>query len=99
TWTEAGIEWQGNWRYHLIWWLCQNGLAVFGPTRGGEPLLVRADEWIRDPRSLEGDEALAELAARYAEARGPIRERDLAWWTGLTVREARQAIALASESG
>jgi hypothetical protein len=99
TWTEAGIEWQGNWRYHLIWWLCQNGLAVFGPARGGEPLLVRADEWIRDPRSLEGDEALAELAARYAEARGPIRERDLAWWTGLTVREARQAIALASESG
>ena len=98
-WTDAGIEWSSNWRYHLIWWLCQNGLAVFGPVDGTEPLLVRADEWIRDARKLDGDDALAELAARYAAARGPVRERDFAWWTGLTVREARRAIALASESG
>lgn len=98
-WTEAGIDWKSNWRYHIVWWLCQNGLAAFGPVHGGEPLLVRADEWIRDPRALEGDEALAELAARYAAARGPVRERDLAWWTGLTVREARRAIQMASESG
>lgn len=98
-WTDAGIEWSSNWRYHLIWWLCQNGLAVFGPVHGAEPLLVRADEWIHDARDLDGDDALAELAAGYAVARGPVRERDLAWWTGLTVREARRAIALATESG
>ena len=100
TWTEAGIDWQGAWRYHLIWWLCQNGLATFGPVRGeAEPLLVSAAEWISNPRDLDGDEALAELAARYAAARGPIRERDLAWWTGLTVTEARRAIDLAAEAG
>ena len=99
-WTEAGIEWRSNWRYHVIWWLCQNGLAVFGPVReGGEPLLVEAETWIGAPRRLAGDPALAELAARYAVARGPVRVRDLAWWSGLTTTEARRAIALASEAG
>ncbi|WP_336661004.1 winged helix DNA-binding domain-containing protein [Leucobacter sp. USHLN153] len=99
-WTEAGIEWQSNWRYHVIWWLCQNGLAVFGPVgSSGEPLLVRADEWIMRPRLLEGDAALAELATRYSRARGPVRATDFAWWSGLTVREARHAIALASDAG
>ena len=99
-WTEAGIEWQSSWRYHLIWWLCQNGLATFGPVReGGEPLLVDAATWIAQPRRLAGDEALAELAARYAGARGPVREKDLAWWSGLTATEARRGIAAAHEQG
>ncbi|MBL3687599.1 winged helix DNA-binding domain-containing protein [Leucobacter zeae] len=99
-WTEAGIAWQGAWRYHLIWWICQNGLATFGPVRGeAEPLLVAAETWIEHPRTLDGDDALVELAARYAAGRGPIRDHDLAWWTGLTVGEARRATGLAAEAG
>ncbi|UOR00439.1 winged helix DNA-binding domain-containing protein [Leucobacter allii] len=99
-WTEAGIEWQSSWRYHVIWWLCQNGLAVFGPVGdSGEPRLVRAEHWIRAPRELAGDAALGALAARYAAARGPIRDRDLAWWTGLTLAEARVGLRVAEESG
>ncbi|QIM18247.1 winged helix DNA-binding domain-containing protein [Leucobacter coleopterorum] len=100
TWTEAGIEWQSAWRYHLIWWLCQNGLAVFGPQQGdSEPRLVLAEDWIQHPRSLGGDDALAELATRYAAARGPIRRKDLAWWSGLTLRETDRSLALAEELG
>ncbi|MFT4232560.1 MAG: winged helix DNA-binding domain-containing protein [Leucobacter sp.] len=97
-WTEAGVEWRGNWRYHIIWWLCQNGIAVFGPTGGeAEPGLVLAEEWIRDPRSP--DDPLAELASRYAAARGPVRAKDLAWWAGLTMSEARRGLDTAVESG
>lgn len=99
-WTEAGIEWQSAWRYHIIWWLCQNGLTVFGPQQDdSEPRLVLAEGWIKNPRSLEGDEALAELAARYAAARGPIRRKDLSWWSGLTLREADRGLVLAAEAG
>lgn len=102
-WTEAGIEWRSNWRYHVIWWLCQNGLAVFGPLGGArpgesEPRLVLAEGWIRTPRKLEGDEALAALAHRYTAARGPIRVKDLAWWAGLTVRDAKRGLELATEA-
>ncbi|MBO1900873.1 AlkZ family DNA glycosylase [Leucobacter weissii] len=100
TWTEAGIEWKSNWRYHLVWWLCQNGLAVFGPVSGGdEPRLVSAEEWITAPRRLGGDEALAELAVRYASPRGAVSVKDLAWWSGMTVGESRRAVSLASDAG
>lgn len=99
-WSEAGIEWQNNWRYHLIWWLCQNGIAVLGPvSETGEPRLVLASEWIRSPRKISGDEALLELAARYASARGAVTAQDLAWWSGLTAREAKQGLTLAVEAG
>lgn len=99
-WTAAGIEWKSNWRYHLIWWMCQNGLTVLGPvSEQGEPRLVLANEWIRFPRELEGDDALQELAARYASARGAVSAQDLAWWAGLTVGEARTGLRRAAESG
>lgn len=96
-WAAAGIEVQSAWRYHVVWWLCQNGLLVQGPsTDGGEPRLVLAAEWIRAPRALDGDEALAELATRFARGRGPVQDRDFAWWTGLPVTVARRGIAAAT---
>ncbi|NLA65852.1 MAG: winged helix DNA-binding domain-containing protein [Leucobacter sp.] len=99
-WSDAGIEWQSNWRYHLIWWLCQNGLAVFGPVSAdGEPRLVLASRWLTRSRTLSGDEALAEFASRYAAARGAVTAKDLAWWAGITATTAKRALMLASESG
>lgn len=99
-WTAAGIEWQSAWRYHVLWWMCQNGITTFGPVDGTtqEPRLVLADEWIKHPREVEGDAALAEIAARYATARGAVTAKDLAWWSGLTLREARLGLALATEA-
>lgn len=100
TWSDAGIEWQPNWRYHLIWWLCQNGIAVLGPVSDrGEPRLVLAEEWITSPRHLQGDEALRELATRYAGARGAVTAQDLAWWSGLTMREAKLGLTHATDAG
>lgn len=99
-WTDAGIEWKSNWRYHLIWWLCQNGLTVLGPvSERGEPRLVLASEWVTTPRKLDGDDALLELAARYASARGTVTAKDLAWWAGLTAIEVKRGLALATEAG
>ncbi|MFC7765801.1 winged helix DNA-binding domain-containing protein [Leucobacter soli] len=137
-WTEAGIgtseQGVGPWRYHVVWWLCQNGITVPGPVNGTpgeraaasgdahadayayayadaddpagtgrerapEPRLVLAEEWITNPRKLEGEEALAELAARFARGRGPVQAKDLAWWTGLTLREVRRGIAAAIDDG
>lgn len=99
-WTAAGIEWQSNWRYHLIWWLCQNGITVLGPvSERGEPRLVLASEWISSPHELDGDEALLELAARYASARGAVTAKDLAWWAGITAGAAKQGLTHATQSG
>jgi hypothetical protein len=46
--------------------------------------------------ALEGDardRALAELARRYLAAHGPASDRDLAWWAGLPLRDARAGLA------
>lgn len=106
-WSDAGIEWKSNWRYHLIWWMCQNNLTTFGPVEWPptdaqvvpEPRLVRVDEWITHPRILEGDEALAELARAYVRGRGAVRQKDLAWWSGLTMGDAKRGLELAAELG
>lgn len=105
-WTEAGIDWQPNWRYHLIWWLCQNGLTTFGPVPDAtdgkadpEPRLVLASEWIPAPRRLAGDEALAEFATRYVRGRGAVSRKDLASWALLPAAIASRALALAVEGG
>ena len=105
-WTEAGIFWQPNWRYHLIWWLCQTGLATFGPVapatadgRPGGPKLVLAREWIPAPRALTGDDALAEFAARYVRGRGAVTRKDLASWALLPAASASRGLALAAERG
>lgn len=99
-WTAAAIPWQSNWRYHLIWWLCQNGLATLGPVQEfAEPRLVLAETWLPATRQLDEISALVELASRYTFARGPIRAKDLAWWSGLGVREVKQGLAAATEAG
>ena len=105
-WSDAGIDWKPNWRYHLIWWLCQNGLTTFGPvpdTAGNradpEPRLVRADEWITNPRPLEGDEALVEFASRYVTGRGAVTQKDLAGWAMLPAALAKRALELARDAG
>jgi hypothetical protein len=94
-----GIVLETGWAYHAIWFLCQTGTLVFGPSAGPrEWKLVLSDEWIRSPRRLDGDEALAELAARYLTGHGPASAQDLAWWTGLPLTVCRKAYALAVDS-
>jgi hypothetical protein len=74
--TENGIVMRTGWSYHAVWCLCQTGTLVFGPPVGTrEAALVLADEWIARPRRLEGDDALAELAARYLAGHGPATPR------------------------
>jgi hypothetical protein len=65
-----------------------------GPRRGNQFTYALIDE--RAPRSttLDRDEALATLARRYFTTRGPASAHDFAWWSGLTVADARHAVAL-----
>lgn len=47
------------------------------------------------PSTLSADEALAWTARTYARGHGPHTAQDLAWWTSLTLTQARRAIQLA----
>lgn len=69
-----------------------DGLICSGTMRGNHHTYALIEE--RAPRSpkLARDEALAELARRYVDGHGPAQARDLAWWSGLTLGEAKRAL-------
>jgi Winged helix DNA-binding domain len=91
---EGGIAVTGQRGYHLLWYLSQTGTLCLGPTDGaGEQLFVLLDDWVRDERRLERDEALAELALRFFTGHGPASVADLVRWAGTTVRDARAGLA------
>ena len=108
-WDEAGIATVtsgaggGVRRRHLVKRLFLDGVLVSGPLRGGEHLIVDARQLPGAPGVAKGEsgheEALALLAARYAWGHGPVDAADLARWAGLTLTEARRALAGARVAG
>jgi hypothetical protein len=44
-------------------------------------------------RPRRRDEAIAELARRYFTSHGPAQVHDFAWWSGLTIADARAGVA------
>lgn len=93
----AGIRTEAQRGYHILWRAAQAGLICHGPMAGKQPTFVLLDEWVPPGRELAGDEALAELAARYFRSHGPATLADFVWWAGLPVGEARRGLALVAE--
>ncbi|MGH2656027.1 MAG: winged helix DNA-binding domain-containing protein [Actinomycetota bacterium] len=92
------IRAEGQAMAHLTWLAAARGVCCFGPTRGGRPTFVLLRDWVSEPRPLEGDGALAELATRYLGAHGPATPEDLAYWSGLRAADVRRAWALVADS-
>jgi hypothetical protein len=72
------------------------GLVCYGPRRGKQATFVLLDEWLPPARTLEHDEALAELALRYFTSHGPATLQDFAWWSGLAASAARAGLEAVS---
>ncbi|WP_225755727.1 winged helix DNA-binding domain-containing protein [Actinotalea sp. Marseille-Q4924] len=100
-WTDAGLPTAQGAGYHLLAFLAQTGVVCLGPFRAGEQVFVLTAEWVRDPRvlgrDLDEEEALAEIALRYAQGHGPSSVQDLARWTGLPLGHVRRGLASVAE--
>lgn len=99
-WNAAGVSTDGQRGYHLIWRLANEGLLCHGPveTRARQRFVL-LDEWSPQGADEPGeDEALALLLTAYARGHGPVTARDFAWWTGLTLTQARTAVAEAGDA-
>jgi hypothetical protein len=91
----ARIEAEGTRLAHLVMRAELDGLICSGPTRGKTQTYALLAARAPRARVLRRDEALAELALRYLRGHGPAQAGDLAWWSGLTVAEAKKAIEMA----
>src|SRR5262245_16568260 len=80
---------------HILGRLAQDGLICFGPREGKQQTFALLDEWAPRRPPMARDEALAELASRYFTSRGPATLQDFAWWSGLTMADARAGLEMA----
>ncbi len=67
--------------------------------RGGKQFTYALlDERVPPAKPLDRDEALLELIRRYFTTRGPATPNDFAWWSGLTVADARRGIEMMGDA-
>ncbi|MGH3045258.1 MAG: winged helix DNA-binding domain-containing protein [Gaiellaceae bacterium] len=91
---SAGIPAEGQATPHLLRLAALEGLAVLGPVRDGVQAYALAREWLGEEiAAVDGDAALATLAARYLAGHAPATAEDLAAWAGLPLGQARAAFA------
>lgn len=93
---EAAGEPTSNQRgYHILLELAQHGLIFIGPNEGKQPTFGLLEEFVVS-RNLSRDESLREIAIRFFTSHAPATIEDFAYWSGLTMADSKQAVALAS---
>ena len=95
---RCGIATSGQRGIHILGELAMRGVLCLGARQGRQPTFVLLDEWIPVSRLLERDEALGELARRYFASHGPATVGDLAWWSGLSLGDARRGLEVAGQT-
>lgn len=86
----AGIDPSGQRGIHLLFALTVEGVLCHGPVVGREQAFVLVEDHVKD--AAWPDDPLAELFVRYIDGHGPAGASDFAWWTGLTLGMARDAV-------
>jgi hypothetical protein len=71
-----------------------DGIVCSGARRGKQHTFGLLDERVPRARSLERDEALAELSKRYFTSRGPATLQDYIWWSGLSAQDANAGLEM-----
>lgn len=77
---------------HIIMRAELDAIVCSGVRRGKQFTYALLEERAPRARRIQRDEALAELASRYFSTRGPATIQDFAWWSGLTVGDARKGV-------
>ncbi len=91
---EEGIETSANRGSHIIRFLAETQTLLPGPPIGKTPTFVLFDDWVPQSEDLSREQALERLGLRYVRGHGPASATDLAWWSGLTLRDASLALHL-----
>ena len=64
------------------------------PRQGKQFTYALLEERVPPVRVLEREEALAGLTTRYFTSRGPATPGDFAYWSGLTMKDVKEGIAM-----
>ena len=95
---RAGIEATGQRLAHIVVEAELDALVISGPRRGKQLTYALMEERVPPAPGLDREAALAELVRRYFTSHGPATVKDFAWWSGLTVKDTKEGLALAGDS-
>lgn len=92
---QAGIYTNDSRRLaHIMMRAELDGVVCSGARRGAQFTYALLDERAAQAKTLERDEALAELTLRYFRSHGPAQVKDLVWWSGLTTGDVKAGIEM-----
>jgi hypothetical protein len=95
---QVGIATAGMRGASILYRAALSGCICPATLRGKQQTYALLDEWVPVKKLLDRDAALGELALRYFRSHGPASLRDFAWWSGLSLIDARRGLALARPS-
>ena len=71
-----------------------DGVVCSGPRIGKQFTYALLDERVATAEKIDRDEALAKLTHCYFRSHGPATLQDFAWWSGLSVADAKRGLEL-----
>jgi hypothetical protein len=74
------------------------GIICSGARDGKQFTYALLEEKVPVTKSIDRETALGELTLRYFRSRGPATIQDFAWWSGLTLKEAKQGVSMVKSS-
>jgi hypothetical protein len=74
---------------HLLLATTLDGLIVRGPIRGKEQTFILTHDHLGELPRIDREAALAELGRRYVAGHSAASDADLAYWSGLPLRDVR----------
>src|SRR5690606_4116410 len=77
---------------YIIMYAELEAILCSGGRKGKQFTYSLLEERAPDAVLLRRDEALARLTQSYFLSHGPAQQRDFAWWSGLTMKEASEGI-------
>lgn len=89
---KAGVPATGQRLAHLMMDAELDALVCSGPKRSAHMTYVLVDAHVAPAPAVSRDDALALLAARCFAGHGPATTHDFAWWSGLTLGDARRGV-------
>jgi hypothetical protein len=92
---HGGIDASGLRLSYLLMHAELDALICSGALRGKQFTYALMDERVPPASPYRRVEAIAELTRRYFASHGPATVHDFAWWSGLTVTDAKSGIELA----
>jgi hypothetical protein len=92
---KSGFDLEGNRIAFIMMNAELRGLICSGPRRGKQHTYGLLEERAPNARTLNQEQALAELTVRFFTSHGPATLKDFGWWSSLKVADMKRGLEMA----